>query len=67
MKRLFSPLVLFLAMNTVGTAAEAAKPAEKPPLKEFQAGMVNVLELGVKNDGSEDVSEIVNQYTEKYS
>ena len=67
MKRLISPLVLFLAMNTVGTAAEAAKPAEKPALKEFQAGMVNVLELGVKNDGSEDVSEIVNQYTEKYS
>ena len=40
MKRLISPLVLFLAMNTVGTAAEAAKPAEKPALKEFQAGMV---------------------------
>ncbi|MBR4415760.1 MAG: hypothetical protein IKS67_03260, partial [Victivallales bacterium] len=67
MKRLFSPLVLFLAMNTIGTAADAANPAEKPPLKEFQAGMVNVLELGVKNDGSEDVSEIVNQYTGKYS
>lgn len=35
--------------------------------EELRANAVNVLTLGAKNDASEDVSEIVNRYTEKHA
>lgn len=54
---------------TMGLLLSAATgfSQQSEALKEFTVGMVNVLELGVKNDGSQGISDIVNSYTEKYS
>lgn len=52
---------------TMGLLLSAATgfSQQSEALKEFTVGMVNVLELGVKNDGSQGISDIVNSYTEK--
>lgn len=62
MRKFLYPITMGLLLTTATGFAQ-----EKEPLKEFNVGMVNVLELGVKNDGSQGVSDIVNRYTEKYS
>lgn len=58
MQKIVSTLVMMMALS--GTVEAAGEP-----LREFGVSKVNVLELGLKNDGSEDISETVNRYTEK--
>ena len=46
-------------------AQEPPVPAPTAPPPAPKSGILNILDLGAKNDGSEDISDIVNAHTQR--
>ena len=68
MKRKFPLNLLFAAVFAATITFPSTMYSaniSKLKIKEEKTNMINVLELGVKNDGSEDISKIVNEATKQ--